>query len=92
MENFKIVQVNTGRATHLKHETAGIICGGSTASNKKRIERPTGLKGIENVTCKKCLAAYEKEFKQQAAAPIADQELSLREYCEKFGRSFVLAK
>jgi hypothetical protein len=77
----KIVQVNTGRATHFRHEVAGILCGGSVAHGNKRIERPTGLKPIrKNITCKKCLAAYDKEF---AEAPATEKELTLKDYKEQ---------
>lgn len=83
----KIVQVNSGRATHFRHETAGIICGGSTASNKKRIERPTGLEATrENISCKKCLAAYDKMNE-----PAEEKEMSLKEYKEK-GIAWIIKK
>jgi hypothetical protein len=64
----KLVQVNSGRAVHFRDEVAGILCGGSTPMNKKRIERATGLKpDLENITCKKCQEAYKKMYNEAPA-------------------------
>ena len=43
----------------------------------------------ENITCKKCLAAYDKEF--NTVVETVEEEMSLKEYKEK-GIAWIIKK
>jgi transcription elongation factor Elf1 len=84
------IRINSGKAVHkaeVKTDKNGkeftvVSCGAIKHHLAgKTVVRPAGN---EEVTCKKCLAQMETEKPAE--------EMSIKEYVEKFGRSFTMTK
>jgi hypothetical protein len=100
MENFTIVKINRGRATHLgkiitnedgKKRTS-VGCGSYAHSNQVNTVNTYLDVKLENITCKKCKARYEEMNK---VAEVKYEEMDALEQLKYFKEnkiSFNLAK
>lgn len=95
---MKKVRINSGKAVHMAEvktnkngkEVTYVSCGAIKHHLAgMTVVRPAGKN--EEVTCKKCLAAMEKE-QQVQKKEVPAEEMSLKEYVEKFGSSFSVSK
>ena len=88
---MKKVRINNGRAVHMAKvgtdrngkTTYTVSCGTARIQNASA-PRYRVAASNEEVTCKKCLAAMEKEMQEQQQESPAE-EMSLKEYVQKFG-------
>jgi len=96
MTNVK-VRINNGRAVHMAKvgtdrngKTSYTVSCGTARIQNASAPRYRQAASNEEVTCKKCLALME------AAAPAPEEkpaeEMSIKEYVQKFGRSFTMTK
>lgn len=103
---MKIAKVNTGAKTHVATEMitedgrqhVTVTCGSTSHFRAQRVYQ-TGLEvKAENITCKKCLKAFlagelkDKDFSKPKQEEKPLEEMSIKEYVEKFGKSFTVTK